>query len=148
VLQANAANGVDTIVLPAGDYLLDGGWDLVVTNHVTITGAGAGATVIDGGGAHGVFHLMGAKQVTVSEVTIQGASGFGGIYSQESTLTIDHCTISGNVGGGITQVESTLTVDHCTIGGNSGAYGGGILGQNATLTVKDSTISGNSGSGI
>jgi hypothetical protein len=59
VIRANASLGGDTIVVPAGTYVLtrlgsnedeaDTG-DLDVTNPLTITGAGAASTVIDGNG--------------------------------------------------------------------------------------------------
>ena len=42
-----AGNGTDTIVLPAGDYDLNGG-QLHVTTSLNLVGAGAGLTTVDG----------------------------------------------------------------------------------------------------
>jgi hypothetical protein len=154
VLQANATNMHDTIVLPGGTYLLNGG-ELTITSQVTIAGAGAGATIIDGGGAHRVFHLTSfAKQVTISGVTIQ--SGYadygGGIFSEGSGLTLDHSNVSGNsglFGGGIAAFGvTTMTVDHSTVAGNAATFRGGGLYVDFTyagaIVVKDSTITSNS----
>jgi predicted outer membrane repeat protein len=150
VQQANASKGPDTIFLPAGTYLLNGGDELAVTDDTNVTGAGAGATVIDGGGEHRVFHLIGAQQVTLSGVTIQGGvenSSGGGILSEGSDLTIDHSTIAGNaafLGAGIEAYGGTVTVAQSTISGNSATGGGGIAAQEgAMVTVKGSEITGN-----
>jgi hypothetical protein len=161
LVQANALPGQDTIAVPAGTYLLNGSGELAVTDHVTILGAGAGATVLDGGGAHRVFHLTDARQVTISGVTIQGGvTGFddtrggGGILSEDSDLTIDCCTLSGNFGGngggGIAAFNGTVTVTHSRVSGCSAFDGGGIWaqgtsnGNGVTVTVQDSTVSCNS----
>src|SRR5262245_35074071 len=67
VIQANAAQGANTIVVPAGSYMLTRAGtgeeaavtgDLDLTAHVTIKGAGAGASIVDGAGLDRVFHVL------------------------------------------------------------------------------------------
>jgi len=84
-----AGAGADEVVVPAGTYTLaiagiaeDGGLtgDLDVTADLTITGAGAGTTIIDGGGLDRVFHVdpRGDRiAVTLRGVTIQNGRGVG-----------------------------------------------------------------------
>jgi predicted outer membrane repeat protein len=152
VQQANAANGVDTVVVPAGTYLLNGGDRLAVTTHMTITGAGAGATVIDGGGAHGVFQITDDDHVSISGVTIQGGWSVvgGAIACGNSELTIDHSTICGNsawngYGGGIIMALGDLTITDSTISNNSAAYaGGGIYCNGTNVSIDRCAVFGNS----
>ena len=105
-----AGSGADTITVPAGTYVLAlvGGrengnatGDLDVLADVTITGAGANLTVIDGNATDRGLHVQ-AGTVLVEDVTFrngrapQGAAG-------ESCL-FDHCDESagdGEEGGGI-----------------------------------------------
>jgi hypothetical protein len=169
IIAANATPGENTIVLPAGNYALTlaganedlaATGDLDITNHLKIVGAGADATIIDGGYLDRVFHLMNGKHVTISGVTVQ--RGFadcgGGIYSQSSTLTIDHCTITGNgafsSGGGVSATDSIVTIKDSLFVGNHVLYdGGGIAVTGGALTIDRSAISNNfayrhSGGGI
>ena len=85
-----------------------------------------------------------------------GASG-GGIFADaNSTLIIEHCSVSGNKasgsGGGI-NTRGALTMDHCTVGDNSatgetGVSGGGIFANtNSTLIIEHCSVSGNKASG-
>ncbi|HYV66156.1 MAG TPA: CSLREA domain-containing protein, partial [Myxococcales bacterium] len=66
IQEANALAGADTVVLPAGTYLLtlagageDGAatGDLDITGDLIIAGAGAASTVVDGNGLDRVFHV-------------------------------------------------------------------------------------------
>jgi predicted outer membrane repeat protein len=164
IMDANAAPGADTIVVPAGTYTLtraeateDGGLtgDLEINDSLTISGAGAGATVIDGGGIDRVFQID-SGTVTLSGLTLQGGnetgpSSNGGAIANLATLTVSDSIISGNTaegdGGGIHNAPGgSLTVNNSTLSGNSaGTFGGGIGGQ-GTLTIINSTLSANSAS--
>ncbi len=91
--------------------------------------------------------------VTLSGLTISGASGYGiaawdgygGGILNLGTLTVSACTIDNchalNEGGGIFN-DGTLTVTGCTISGNYAADGGGIW-NGGTATIVSSTISNN-----
>ncbi|MDH4183707.1 MAG: hypothetical protein OEV92_05765 [Nitrospinota bacterium] len=160
--DCSAATGGDTISIPAGTYTLTGAsgddanlsGDLDIWQSVTITGAGAGTTIIDGNGAatgDRVIHVRAnivPWSLTVVGVTITGGMGSlgAGIYSP-GPVTVTNSTISGNSsttgnGGGIF-CSDVLTVTNSTISGNSGFRCGGIYSGGA-LTVTSSTISGNS----
>src|SRR5207244_12921532 len=113
IQEANALPGPDTIMVPAGTYLLtiegrdeDAAvmGDLDITDDVTITGAGADRTILDGNGIDRIFDI----ELLTSHVTIvvsiaalsirNGNSGpgaladGGGLYNS-GTLTLR------NVGG-------------------------------------------------
>ncbi len=169
ILDANARTTADTIVVPAGTYTLtrtgesitDGGLtgDLDISAStkysLTISGAGAGSTVIDGGGLNRVFTVNYAGTVSISGVTIEhgnaGISSGGGIFSSYATLTVSNCAFSGNSaggqGGGALFVGGTVTVNTCTFSGNSATANtgyGGAIDNNGTMTVTNSTFSDNS----
>ena len=81
VQQANALTGPDTIMLPAGTYTLTisgrcedtaATGDLDITEDLTITGAGAATTIIDGGGIDRIFDVW--APLSVSEVTIRNGT--------------------------------------------------------------------------
>ena len=89
IMQANFTAGADVITLPAGTYLLtrsgddDQGvlGDLDVTDGLTISGAGAASTIVDGNGAvtgDRVFQIFAsALDTTLSGITIRGGKRSG-----------------------------------------------------------------------
>ncbi len=143
----SAGSGADTITLPAGTYTLsiagasedaNASGDLDVASNLTLNGAGADSTTIDGNQLDRVLHVAAGGALTLNNVTISngktpnaGASSCngGGVYSQ-GTLTLADSTVSGNATG--------------TIPGSNGCSGGGLsLADNTTTTIRRSTISGN-----
>src|SRR3989442_3029018 len=67
IQEANAHTGADTIMVPAGTHLLTipgrgedaaGTRCLDITDDVTITGAGAPTTILDGNGIDRVFEIV------------------------------------------------------------------------------------------
>jgi CSLREA domain-containing protein len=141
-----AGHGTDTIVLPAGHFVLkiygtaeNGGLsgDLDIWTAMTIRGSRGLPTIVDGGGVDRVFEVVGEAHVTIDHLTIEGGS------------TTDAAGTDDDHGAGIT-TRGTLTLTNSVVDGNStgpeGA-GGGIY-NTGTLTVSDSIISNNhSGSG-
>jgi hypothetical protein len=70
----------------------------------------------------------------------------GGVYGARGSLvTLDDCTIAGNVGTGVHGTAATMTLIGCTITGNTGA---GVRCDDGPLTLADCTVSGNSGDGV
>jgi hypothetical protein len=147
-------SGPYTIVVPAGHYLLTERYE--ISKDVTITGAGANMSIIDGQNAHNPFFISSAGlNVTISGVEITGGNSFprgGGIYNY-GNLELANDWITGNTasdqGGGVYNNGGTLRIVSSTIsannagngaGVNSGQLGGSPLG---TLSVVNSTISGN-----
>ncbi len=118
-----------------------------------IVGPGASIVTVSGNNAVEVFQVN--DTASLSGLTISGGSsgdiaeGCGGGITNNGTLTITNCTISGNTaeseGGGIYNgYKSTLAITGCTISGNSAGDGGGILNSDqSTLTITDSTIAYN-----
>jgi CSLREA domain-containing protein len=79
VMEANTLPGPDTIVLPAGRYTLTlagagedaaATGDLDVLSDITILGAGAASTIIDGGGIDRVFDVLDTLRLT--SLTVEG----------------------------------------------------------------------------
>jgi hypothetical protein len=172
ILAANANPGADTIMLPANTYTLTitgrgedvaATGDLDITGDVTIVGAGAPTTIIDGGGIDRIFDVW--AHLTASGLTIRngnpgtGLPGGGGIYSAmgttAATVNLTDVTVSGNSashGGGIdNDVGSTLNLTNVTVSGNTGSLSGGGIENMGTATLTNVTISGNTagtGNGI
>src|SRR5207247_9755677 len=81
VQEANARPGTDSISVPPGTYVLaipgagedaSATGDLDITDDLTITGSGAGSTIVDGGHLDRVFHvvgLLGGPTVHTSDLT-------------------------------------------------------------------------------
>ena len=143
VMQANKAIEGATIMLPSGIYKLiipaagpDGeeNGDLNLTRpaigtpFITIIGAGASTTIIDGGKLDNVFHRVLHVHpnclAAISGVTIRngyaagaGTNPYGGGIFNEGLLTVSNAAVSGNyadlLGGGILN-WGTLTVINST----------------------------------
>jgi hypothetical protein len=142
--QANAAVGVDTIILQPGRYLLNMG-QLEIQQNLVIRGRGADRTIIDGGGNDRVFSITTVFNPDVS-VQITGVTITGGFFQN----------LKGSVHGGGIYNEGRLTVRGVKVVGNiiesatdglySGyAFGGGIcsFGVDAELTLVSSEVSEN-----
>ena len=168
VIAANQ-NGAtpDTIVLAATAYKLTiaGGGsppdptagDLDITNPVTIQGAGAGSTSVDGNQIDRPFAVdspVTTVPVTFSGLTITGGSTTGGgnggaINVNNGPVTVQSSVLTGNNaagnGGAIETFSNGLvTVQDSTISGNIAQFGGGgIDAEQGPLTVTNTTISGN-----
>lgn len=167
IIAANGGGGGDTIQLAAGTYLLtiggddntSAGGDLDILESMTITGAGAGSTIIDGGGIDRVFHLRGdATVVTMSDITIQGGvsdKNAAGIHiDRDNTLNLSNAIVrdndgrdttgTGNRTGGAIHVHGTLNANSVLITGNLADDGAGIYFHGAVGgTLTNVTISGN-----
>jgi predicted outer membrane repeat protein len=139
-----------TVNVAAGTYVEN----VNIDKSLTVKGAGATQTIVDGNKAGSVFTIgkNNAKAVvTLSGIAIRNgkADHGGGIYNA-GKVTITGSTISANTaewdGGGIYN-EGIMDMTGSTISGNTGRDGGGIYNGGfiipATLKVTDSTISGN-----
>jgi hypothetical protein len=145
------ATGADTIVVPAGTYNLDSA--LTVSQALTLVGAGANQTVLDGQGSTEIMAITSpAAGVTITGMTLEdGNASDGGAINAAVPLTLDDDAITGNTagsGGGIYS-SSTLTMDQDLVAGNTAPTGdgGGIdLGPASPTvnTISDTTIALNS----
>lgn len=171
IIQANASNGHDTIIVPAGTYTLTmaganedsaATGDLDIRSDLTISGAGSDRTIIDGGGLDRVLQVFGAK-AAISGVTIQGgnASQGAGLFNSGGNVTLSQCVIDGVAqglpggtaeGGALFNAAGTLNIAGGLISGSAfggdGSSGGSALGGSlyletgSTLVVSNATIIG------
>jgi hypothetical protein len=145
----DAATSGDTITIAAGVYA-----EFIQINfnkpNLTLLGAGANATYLDGAHAHPVLAVTG--DATIRGVTIRnGQSGNGaGVMLNSATLHLSACVITHNQatsagGGGIDNYAGSLNIDTCTISDNQAPnYDGGGINNSGALFVTNSIISGNS----
>ena len=101
-------------------------------------------------GGNGVISVNGGSGFIMDGGTISGctAGEGGGLYAENSTITIKDGTISGceaGAGGGLYVDGSTVTISGGTISGCEAAIneGGGLYATNqSTITISGGTISG------
>ena len=178
IQETNALPGADTVSVPAGTYVLaitgnnedqSATGDLDVAGDLSLIGAGAATTIIDGGGQTRLL------QVVTGTVLIQGVTLRNGNATQDDcdpALQIVEgcggavCTNGGDVslrdvvvrdstaffGGGICVLATgTLALDAVTVANNAAQIGGGIIAGvedfPTGVTVVDSAVSGNTATG-
>ncbi len=159
IMEANAVAGADTIVLPAGVYLLTrvavddtaSGGDLDIREAVTIHGAGADETIVDGNGevtSDRVVDVLQGATAILSGITIRGGKlpGFGladrggGIRATSATLTLERVRR-----GGLFLAAAEIMIKHSILIGNSaGVYGGGVYAESSTLQLANTVLRENS----
>ena len=158
IQEANALPGSDTVTLPPGLYVLTRGsgdnnanrGDLDITGDLTLIGAGADTTVVDGNLLDRVFHVISAT-VQISGLTIQhgNSSSFsgGGLRNAGGTLTLADSAVVNNsagVSGGGTYNTGVLTLTHSSVLSNTAEVaGGGIRNAGGTVGLVNVTVSGN-----
>lgn len=164
VTAANARSGRDVIVLPPGIYRLTRAGanedhaatgDLDVRFPVTLVGAGADQTVIDGGGIDRVIDSHGAS-LELLALAIEGGrvASWGGGIRTNAELGVYRTLVRGNQalgergdGGGIF-VDGDLVMHESTVAGNRAeGFGGGGLFTIGEVRISNSTISGNVAAG-
>ena len=153
----NLASSGDTIVIPPGTITLtgvpeedaNGSGDLDIHKDLTIQGAGAGVTIIDGGRIDRVLDISCGCTVIISGLTLRNGnvSGFGGgVFNRLANLTLTNVNISSNVSGssagGIGNV-GTANLTNVSISGNRTTINGGGIFNEGTMRLINSTISSN-----
>lgn len=161
IIEANTLIGPDTIILPAGAYVLGINGledsarkgDLDITDSLTITGAGALTTTIDGNQIDTVIEVHGGT-VTITGVAIKGGNyvppitnGGSGVLHRGGTLTLSHCVVTGNHapgGAGIFSKGDDVILKHTDVSNNTAQNNyGGVYKLFGTLTVDNCTIRNN-----
>ena len=150
VQEVNANPGPD-VILPGATYYLTAG-RLYISADVSLSGAGANSTVVDGSSLDQVFFIALGAAVEISDLRVRnGLHVRGGGITNQADLTLNAVMIDANVaslGGGGIDNFGTVTINDSTVSGNSAVdWGGGIL-NTGIVTINNSTISGNSGGAI
>ncbi|MCU1599736.1 MAG: hypothetical protein JWO22_445 [Frankiales bacterium] len=169
-----AASRTTLVVVPAGRYRLtippaagedvtgsaaavDGAaGDLDITSRVTLRGAGAGRTLVDGGGLDRVLAVGNGGDAQVSDLTLTGGDpsrrgttqgiSLGGAILNGGKVTLDRVALVGNRadgGGGMFSVPGTAPVIRDSLIADNTAYSGGGLRLDAGGTIINTTITGN-----
>ncbi len=145
IQEANSYTEADTIVVPAGTYVLtrygnddinlEG--DIDVFTDMTITGAGSDETIIDAN-----------RQVTADRALhVHDDNGIGNV-----TVTISGVTLRNGIavtGGGVLLTDATLTLENVVVQDNRAfnsvgtTRGGGIENDGGYLTLNKSTVQEN-----
>jgi hypothetical protein len=135
-LQTALSGSAPTLFVCPGTYR--GGFSIART--VTVIGAGEGAdpasnTVLDGNETQRVLNItsgtVGLQQlhITGGDAGPSSTDGGGGIKNNGATLTVQACTVAGNVGiagGGVRQIDGTLAMTRCTVRDNEASFAGGL----------------------
>lgn len=133
--------GINTINIPAGVFVLNGPID--ITRNISLQGAGAGQTVIDGNGADRIFKISGIS-VSLYGMTLKNgnsATNGGAIYYQApGQLMIWDCALTNNAaasGGAVYFEGNFLELYSASVTDNAAtSKGGGLLLKLTDGTVK------------
>jgi len=165
------SNGEDDIInVAAGTYNITSTlhystYDGDSGHTLTIQGAGADKTILDGGGSVRILYINtdadrnggdAGGDVTIKGMAFENGNGSDGagvfVYGSSINITIKQCAFSENsadYGGGVCAFSDsgTLTITNNTFSGNSADYdGGGVYAYSwsGTVTITNNTFSGNS----
>ncbi|HEV3129527.1 MAG TPA: choice-of-anchor Q domain-containing protein [Solirubrobacteraceae bacterium] len=147
VQEADADGGANTIFIPRGYYRLSippateagaagqddaGTGDLDMTASLTIRGAGARQTIIDGGGLDRVFSNASTATSSISDLTITRGDSTGGGTSKEIDM------------GGAIFNQGTLSLERLRLVGNHADGGGAVFSiPGSYITIRDSLLTHN-----
>ena len=180
VQETNALPGLDVIEVPPGTYALGipplnqndaTTGDLDITDSLVVSGAGAGATTIDGGlpmagapvrvrGLDRLFEVLAdGGTVSFSGLTLSDgyAAEYGGAIMNNSTaaVTVVSSVLTSNVadkaGGAIdNHLGGAVEVRDSTLADNVSFESGSALNNNrdGSLSIVDSTVSSNSAADV
>jgi hypothetical protein len=161
IIAANNTAGADTISLGVGTYTLTRAGinenaantgDLDITDALTITGAGATSTIVDGNALDRVFHVLPGVNAILTDLTIRGGVTAanqlgGGVYVDSgANLALSRAIVTANSagsGGGLYNF-GTLTATDTTFSNNAALdWGGGLYNDRRVMALERVTISGN-----
>ncbi len=174
IIHTNAMTDSSSISVPAGVFILGipgadedtaATGDLDITRGITVTGAGAGLTIVDGNALDRVFDIdpagtgisVSITGLTIQNGLVQSESGQGiraqGDLTLEAVEVIQNGGDGAGIGGGIAVGDTSsavltgsLTLDNSTVRSNVGlGLAGGIFfdSPSGTLSITHSTVSGN-----
>jgi hypothetical protein len=141
--QAPGNTTPDTITVPAVHITLTAPLPQVASNVVTVSGAGARATIIDGGGTVSNAFNTNNTVLTLDDLEV---TGIGPLSDNSAAVAgnvdLARDAIVDNQGAGVAGL--TLLMDDTTVARNTGVQVGGILAAQAAV-IRNSTITDNVG---
>jgi len=148
VAEANGQPGAQMISLADWQFLLDR--EIVIGDDLTITGLGAGVTIIAGRGDGRLLSVSANTTVSLNELTLQGGvqEGDGGAVYNAGTMSLSKVQLSGNQAsgtGGAIYNQGTMHLVASAMTGNNADTGAGAIANSGMLTLQNVTISGNQG---
>jgi uncharacterized repeat protein (TIGR01451 family) len=124
---------------------------LSITQDLTLTGLGAGNTILSGAGGRTTRILtINGPVVSISGITVQNGAA-GGISNEGGLLNLDDCLIQNNTapdGGGIYNNVGTLFIQRSLLVGNQATTDGGGIYNNGVLEATNVTFSANTAAGL
>lgn len=146
----NAAASGDVIVIGPGTYTQR---NIGFTKSLTLQGAGAGSTILNGTDNANVIGIINSAVVTITGVTIQNGrmTSGGGIWMDSGTLALSDCIVQDNdattnfLGGGGIFIPSSakVTINNCIFRNNTANDIGGGITSCGNLTINNSTFTNN-----
>src|SRR5579885_3023116 len=161
VQEAGATTSANTIVVPAGTYLLSAtpvcSYTLVtntnpsaenmsalcVRGNVTITGAGADSTIIDAGGAAGATCCGSYPSARGMVIPLGAVVNISGIAIQNGRSNGGYTWF----GGAAINNQGTLRITNSVLTANIGVPGGGGIWNDGTLVMDNVDLNANSAGG-
>ena len=177
IQAADNAGGAETIALPAGTFTLSiasaGGSNdpahgdidvytpgVAAAPAITLTGTGAGTTIIDGAMVSRVFAVASGASLSIADVAItrgnepDQSTGNGGAIFSSGSLTITDSELYGNVaghiGGAVYFAGPALAISGSTFVANQAEDAGGAVAYSSTggsSTLTNDTFDHNDGGG-
>jgi CSLREA domain-containing protein len=166
IQEANALLGADTIMLPAGVYLLtipgadedlSATGDLDISDDLTIQGAGAATTIVDAGQLDRAIDIASFKSFSLILTGLTLRNGMtttdgGAVRNHSAHVTIRDSVIVNNTathnGGGVgTGFPGSVVLRNVAVSANAAHIGGGISTTGGTLQLSDVEVSQNTASG-
>ena len=166
-LDGSASGAEEVLVsLPAGHYALESGRPLPLGDQLgeaclgaagakvlcplTLQGAGAGASVIDGEGRAGLLAIVkGAGPIAVAGVTLTDSRSAGGAIEDEEgpAVTVRDSLLQGNAGAGAARIErANMTFVGSAIEANTANAGAAVQVDAGGLSLERSSVTGNTAS--
>ncbi|MEM7049927.1 MAG: right-handed parallel beta-helix repeat-containing protein [Acidobacteriota bacterium] len=164
VRAANRRPGADVVVLGEGTYFLTLGGrgedqaatgDLDLSDDLTIIGAGADRTRIDGRGLDRLFDLRGAVRLELVAVRLEngdsGSHSGGAVRAldNDSTVVLDRSVIADSQAladhalGGAIYSQGAVEITYSSLIRNQAGSSGGAVAGSGSLQVAGSTFSEN-----
>ena len=122
----NHVSEEDIVHICAGEYVYTASFSHLASlpDNVTIEGAGAGSTILNGADQYDLLGIFFAVGIVVQDMSFEHGEG---IY-----------------GAGL-YIESSEEVDvlNCTFSNNEGSYGGALVAYDSTVVIENSTFTEN-----